>query len=279
MAEYWTWHVQLQHGEEGGTLKRASTPSGSMFAAIGVRPVPVELRPSLLLSAGGSGHVSLTTSIVMPPPTALGSQHRLQSTLHSSPPATGGPRHEPQSSHHSTPPATGGPRHEPQSSHHSSPPATGGTRQEPQTSHHSSQPATGGPRHEPQSAVLRTDLQHVLEEYLSVLNPGKALPAVTHHVQHFIETDSHAVASKYCRLDPDRLAAAKADFAELEQQGIVRGSKSHWASPLHLVKKKNSMWRPCGNFRRLNLQTKPDRYTCPWRTFLLSWQAASSSAS
>ena len=49
----------------------------------------------------------------------------------------------------------------------------------------------------------------------------------------------------------------------MERQGIVRRSDSSWASPLHMVRKADGSWRPCGDFRRLNLQTKPDLYTCP----------------
>jgi len=30
-----------------------------------------------------------------------------------------------------------------------------------------------------------------------------------------------------------------------------------------MVKKGDGTWRPCGDFRRLNLQTTPDHYTCP----------------
>jgi cleavage and polyadenylation specificity factor subunit 1 len=82
-------------------------------------------------------------------------------------------------------------------------------------------------------------------------------------VEHFIETEGRPVTSKYRRLDPDRLAAAKAEFAELEKQGVVRRSSSNWASPLHMVKKSDGTWRPCGDFRRLNLITKEDKYTCP----------------
>ena len=52
------------------------------------------------------------------------------------------------------------------------------------------------------------------------------------------------------------------EFLAMEQQGIVRQSKSSWASPLLLVKKKDRTWWPYGDYK-LNLVTKPDLYPPP----------------
>ena len=112
-------------------------------------------------------------------------------------------------------------------------------------------------------AAEEPDFIALLEAFPAVLNVGKDLPEVKHDVEHVIVTQGRPVAGRYRRLDPARLEAAKKEFLDLERQGIVRRSSSNWASPLHMVMKQDGTWRPCGDFRRLNLQTEADRYTCP----------------
>ena len=97
------------------------------------------------------------------------------------------------------------------------------------------------------ASQVTCDLQHQMEkEFPAVFNSSKLLPPVTHDVQHHIVTEGRPAASKYRRLDSVKLQAAKKEFEAMEQQGIVRRSKSSWASPLHMVKKKDGSWRPCG---------------------------------
>jgi hypothetical protein len=85
------------------------------------------------------------------------------------------------------------------------------------------------------------------------------LPQPKHGVLHRIATSGQPVTAKFRRLDPERLKAAHAEFDAMLKAGIVRRSNSGWSSPLHMVRKKDGGWRPCGNFRRLNLLTSADR--------------------
>jgi hypothetical protein len=66
-----------------------------------------------------------------------------------------------------------------------------------------------------------TERSAIVEEFPGVVQPFTVGAVPSHGVEHHIVTTGPPATAKFRRLDPERLAAAKAEFQQMLQAGVV----------------------------------------------------------
>ena len=83
-------------------------------------------------------------------------------------------------------------------------------------------------------------------------------------VEHNIRlSDSRPFRERVRRLAPAEIDDVRRHLQELLAAGIIKESRSPYASPIVIARKKNGKIRMCIDYRTLNSRTIPDQYTLP----------------
>ncbi len=103
-----------------------------------------------------------------------------------------------------------------------------------------------------------------LSERTSVFSLDEWDVGLAKNVEHQIRlSDSKSFRERSRRIVPADIDDVRRHLQELLAAGIIKESRSPYASPIVIVRKKNGRVRMCIDYRTLNSRTIPDQYTMP----------------
>ena len=106
-------------------------------------------------------------------------------------------------------------------------------------------------------------LQKLLQEYEDIIAKEGELGRTQVYKHPIITEDVYPVCQRAYRTTPEEDQVIKKEIDRCLEKNLIRPSKSPWASPVVLVKKKNGKMRFCVDYRKLNAVTKKDKYPLP----------------
>ena len=114
------------------------------------------------------------------------------------------------------------------------------------------------------SSTQRSQLQTLLDQFADVFAQTSDDLGRSHVATHRIDTGNHPpVNVPPYSLPPASREEVERQIQSMLRNGVVRESRSPWASPVVLVDKRDGTKRFCVDYRKVNACTKKDRYPIP----------------
>ncbi len=109
--------------------------------------------------------------------------------------------------------------------------------------------------------VQNKDLTQLLWEFPGLFSH---IPTCTHLIQHDVDVgDAQPIRQRFYRAPVSKREALESEIQYMLENGIAVPSCSSWASPCLLVRKADSTYIFCTDYRKLNVITKPDAFPLP----------------
>ena len=116
----------------------------------------------------------------------------------------------------------------------------------------------------PIPAVWRKRLRQTLSERGNAFSLDEWDVGLAKVVEHHIRlSDTRPFRERSRRIAPADIDDIRRHLKDLLAAGIIKESRSLYASPIVIVRKKNGSVRMCIDYRTLNNRTIPDQYTTP----------------